>query len=156
MSCILTIGGRNFNVDEFIEKTKLRPYKITYKGQPRIKTKPDGEKLKHSSLSIATSKAGFDDLAKQIADSIRFLKRHQEKLTLLSSTKGIEYAVLNFGINLRIDKANILIQSDKFPHQLLKLAGNIGLDIELTIYPVDLTSILAKKHSKKKQPDTKR
>jgi hypothetical protein len=64
MSCILTISGRNFDVDEFIDKTKLAPYKKSHKGQPKFKTKPNGEKLTHSSLSIETSKADFDNFKK--------------------------------------------------------------------------------------------
>jgi hypothetical protein len=151
MSCILTISGRNFDVDCFVDKSKLRPYRKSYKGQPRLKTKPDGEKLSRSSISIQTSKAGFDNLKKQIADTIRYLKRNKDKLAHIGSTKGIEYAVLDFGIDLRIDRKQVLTQSDTFPNELLKLAGDLGLDIELSIYPVDLQTILEKKHSKTKQ-----
>jgi len=53
MSCILTIAGKNLDVDTFIFKSKLKPYKISYKGQPKFKTKPDSEKLSRSLLSIA-------------------------------------------------------------------------------------------------------
>ena len=148
MSCILTISGRNFDVDAFIDTTKLRPYKKNYKGQPKFKTKPDGEKLIRSSLSIETSKADFDNLKKQIADTIRFLKRNQDKLSHISSTKGIEFAVLDFGIDLRIDRRKVLTQSDTFPSELLKFAGDLGLDIELSIYPVDMQTILEKQHLK--------
>ena len=150
MSCILTISGRNFDVDSFVDTGKLRPYRKSYKGQPRLKTKPDGEKLTRSSISIQTSKADFDNLKKQIADTIRYLKRNKEKLAHISSTKGIEYAVLDFGIDLRIDRKEVLTQSDTFPNQLLKLAGDLGLDIKLSIYPVDLQTILEKQHSKTK------
>lgn len=151
MSCILTISGRNLNVDAFTDTTKLRPYRKSYKGQPKFNTKPDGEKLSHSSLSIETSKADFDNLRKQIADTIRFLKRNKDKLTHIASTKGVDHAVLDFGIDLRIDKKMILTQSETFPSELLKLAGDLGLDIELSIYPVDLESILDKGRASSKQ-----
>jgi hypothetical protein len=151
MSCILSIGGKNFAVDEFIEKTRLKPYKKSYKGQPRFKTKPDGEKLPYSFISMEASNADFEDLNKQITDAIRFLKRNKEKLAQISATKGIEFSVLDFGIYLRIDKKKVLCQSDTFPNKLLKLAVDLGLDIELSIYPVDLQTILEKRHSNSKK-----
>ena len=151
MSCILTISGRNFDVDDFVHKSKLRLYRKSYKGQPKFKTKPDGEKLTRSSISVQTSKADFDNLKKQIADTTRFLKRNKDKLFHVGSTKGIDHAVLDFGIDLRIDRKNVLTQSDTFPNELLKLAGDLGLDIELSIYPVDLQTILEKRQAKTKQ-----
>jgi hypothetical protein len=147
MSCILTISGQNFDIDTFINKSKLKPYKKSYKGQPKFKAKPDGEKLSRSFLAIETSKADFDNLNIQITDTIRYLKRNKNKLTFLALTKGIDHAILDFGISLRIDKNNILSQSDRFPCELLKLAGNLGIDIELSLYPVDLQEILEKKHA---------
>ena len=151
MSCILNIAGKNFDVDAFVDKSKLRPYRKSYKGQPKFKTKPEGEKLTRSSMSIETSKAEFGNFKKQIDDTIRFLKRNKDKLAHVTLTKEIEYAVLNFGIDLRIDKKKVLTQSDTFPSELLKLAGDFGLDIELSIYPVDMQTILEKQHLKTKQ-----
>jgi hypothetical protein len=115
MSCILTITGKDLDVDAFIAKSKLRPYRKSYKGEPRLKTKSDGEKLSYSLLAIETSKADFNDLNKQIKDTIRYLERNMRKLAYISITKEVEHAVLDFGIDLRIDRKNVLIQSDKFP-----------------------------------------
>lgn len=154
MSCVLTIAGLNLDIDDFVYKTKLRPHKKSYKGLPRFATQPDGDKLSQSRISIITSRAGFNDLTKQIADTIRYVKRNRSKLSHISSTKGIDYAVLNFGIDLRIDRKNVLTQSDTFPAALLKLAGDLNLDIELSIYPVDLQTILEKRYSKTKQKKT--
>ncbi|MEO7210990.1 MAG: hypothetical protein ABIY35_08585 [Chitinophagaceae bacterium] len=150
MSCILTISGKNFDVDAFIGATKLRPYRKSYKGNLKFKNKPDGEKLSFSSISFETSKANFDNLKKQIEDTIRFLKRNKYKLLHITFTKGIDHAILNFGIDLRIDRKNIFIQSDIFPTLLLKLAGEVSLDIELSIYPNDLETILKKRYRKTK------
>ena len=148
MSCILTISGTKFDVDAFIEITKLQPYRKSYKGHLKFENKPEGEKLTFS--SIETSKANFDNLKKQIEDTIRFLKRNKDKLLNIKLTKGIENAVLNFGIELRIDREKIFIQSDIFPTILLKLAGEVSLDIELSIYPNDLETMLNKRYRKTK------
>ncbi|ULQ55847.1 DUF4279 domain-containing protein [Flavihumibacter rivuli] len=151
MSCILWICGKNFDVDRFIEKSKIKPTRKSYKGQAKLKTNSDGEKLTQSLISIQTSKAEFDNLKKQISDTIRYLKRNKKKLAHINSTKGIDCAILDFGIDLKIDRKNILTQSEIFPNELLKLAGELGLDIELSLYPVDLQAILEKKYSKTKQ-----
>ncbi|MEO7922288.1 MAG: hypothetical protein ABIR30_01285 [Chitinophagaceae bacterium] len=138
-------------MDEFITKSKLRFYRKSYKGEPRFKTKPDGDKLTFSLISIQTSKADFNNLSKQIADTIRFLKRNKDKLGHIALTKEIDHAVLDFGIDLRIDRKKVLYQSDIFPNNLLKLAGDIGLDIELSIYPVDMQAILEKRTARAKK-----
>jgi hypothetical protein len=93
-------------------------------------------------LSIDASKADFNDLAKQIKDTIRYLERNKEKLSHIKSTKEIQYAILDFGIDLRIDRKKVLCQSGRFPNKLLKLAGELGVDIELSIYPTDLQYVL--------------
>src|SRR5580704_7678952 len=123
MSCILTIIGKNFDVDAFIKRSSLKGYSKSYRGEPVFKSKPDGNKLVYSRLSVQTSKADFNNLKKQIADSIRYLKRNKDKLSLITKTKGIDFTILDFGINLRIDKKETLLQSDRFPNELLKLAG---------------------------------
>lgn len=148
MSCNLVITGKNFDIDSFIAKSKLRGFVKKYKGEPMFKSKRDGRKLERSRTGIQTSKAGFDDLNKQIKDTIGYLKRHKDKLSHIKKTKGIELAVLDFGIALRIDNKTTHMQCDGFPNELLKLAGEVGLDIELSIYPIDRKEI--KKSSIKK------
>ena len=150
MSCNLVILGEHFDIDAFLAKSKLRGYSKNYKGEPMFKSKPDGRKLAHSQVGIQTSKAGFDNLEKQIKDTTQYLKKHKDKLCHIKTTQGIELALLDFGIALRIDRKKILMQTDRFPNELVKLAGEIGLDIELAIYPVDMQSILEKRQSKKK------
>lgn len=148
MPCNLVILGKNFDIDEFLAKSKLRGFTKVYKGEPRFKSKPNGEKVEHSRIGIQTSKAGFHELEKQIKDTIRYLKRHKDKLSHIKQFSEIDFATLDFGINLRIDKKKVLLQSDRFPNELLKLAGEIGLDIELSIYPIDLENILEKRQSR--------
>ena len=150
MPCNLTILGESLDIDAFIAKSKLRGYSKHYKGQPMFKSKPDGKKLLHSRVGTQTSKADFNNLNKQISDTIKYLKRHIDQLNIIKQTKGIDLAVLDFGINLRIDKKKILLQSDRFPNELLKLAGEIGLDIELSIYPIEIEVILEKQHRKRR------
>ncbi|MGC4034689.1 MAG: hypothetical protein QM764_01920 [Chitinophagaceae bacterium] len=151
MPCNLVILGKNLDIDALIAKSSLRGYSKRYKGQPVFKTKPNGKKSTHSSIRIQTSKSDFDNLEKQISDTIKYLKRHKNKLNIIRQTKEVDLAVLDFGICLRINKKEILTQSDRFPNQLLKLAGDIGLDIELSIYPIELQEILETRSARKKR-----
>ena len=148
MPCNLTLIGKNLDIDTFVKKSKLRGYLKSYKGQPRFKSKPEGEKLPYSLLKIQTSKADFDNLVKQIKETIKYLKRNKEKLSHILVTPEIEYAILDFGIDLTIDRKKTLTQSSLFPNDLLKLAGDLGLDIELSIYPINLQTILEKRSKK--------
>ena len=151
MPCNLVILGKNLDIDAFITKSKLRGYSKHYKGETMFKSNPQGKKVIHSRVAIQTSKADFNHLDQQIKDTIKYLKRHMDKLNLIKETKEIDIALLDFGIHLRIDKKKIYLQSDRFPSELLKLAGDLGLDIELSIYPIDMQAALQKDYKKRKQ-----
>ncbi len=146
MPCNLIILGKNLDIDAFILKSKLRGFAKIYKGQPALKSKPQGRKVTHSQIGIQTSKADFNDLKKQITDTIRYLKKHQNKLKHIKKTKEVDLAILDFGTNLRIDNKNVFLQSDRLPNQLLQLAGDLGLEIDISIYPIDKADL--KKTSK--------
>ena len=142
MSCILRITGVKFDVDAFVTKSKVRPYKIFYKGEARIKTKPHGAKSAHSGLAIEVSKAAMDDFKGQIKDAIRFLARNREKLRYISKFKEIQHAVLDFGITRKIDGDVPLIGSHLLPNRLLQLAGEAGVSVELSFYAENMQTVL--------------
>ena len=142
--------GQNLDVDNFVAKSGLKPYKKNYKGQPKLKTKPTGDKLKYSLIAIETSKAEFNNLKRQIKDTVAYLTKNKTKLKHISLTKEVQHARLDFGIDLMVDKTSNLIQTLQLPKKLLQLVGDIGLDIELSLYPVDLQETL-EKLSKRRQ-----
>lgn len=150
MSCILRIGGKHFNVDHFIKKSKLKPCNTGHKGEPKFQTKPYGARLMASFLSVKTSKAEFNELNQQIQDTVKFLKKNKEQLRLIKASKGIEFAVLDFGVDLRIDNQKHFYQSEILPKTLLKRAGNLGLSIQLSVYPSDLQANLEQHIRKQK------
>ena len=149
MSCILHLSGKNFDVDAFIAKSKLRPYKVFYKGKPKLKSKPDGRKAEHTGCAILVSDADFDNIEGQIKDAISYLKRNNKKLLVLTKTKGIKFATLDFGIDARIDGKEHLTQSETFPSKLLQLAGNLGLSIEISLYSPNMQEVLEKQRNLK-------
>lgn len=135
MSCILTIRGEHLNIEDFIQTTGLKPYKKFFKGEPRIRTNPEGKKHPFSGLSIKVSDADFNQLDKQIEDTIQFLRSNKEKLQYISTTKEVDFATLDFAIEIRIDLERVVYQFEHFPSELLKLAGNLGIGLDISLYP---------------------
>jgi len=135
MSCVLRIIGQDLDVDAFILKSKLKSSRKGYKGEVVSPPKRKIRKLKYSWVSITTSDASFNAFKKQIKDTWQYLKKNKEKLAVISETKGIQYAVLDFGIYLKMDKELVRYQTKYFPEEFVKLCGELGLGIELSIYP---------------------
>lgn len=150
MPCNLVVTGEDLDIDSLLSKAKLRGFSRHYKGEAMFKSKPQGKKLTRSTAAMQTSKAGFEELEKQIKETIRYLSRHKEQLGLIKETKGVDFAFLDFGINLRIDKRKVLMQCEFFPNELLQIAGELGLGVNLSIYPIDLQNTLEKRSKKAK------
>jgi len=83
-------------------------------------------------MNIAVSDAS--DLPSQIADAEKFLAQHSREIERLMRFPGVEGAILDFPINLRIGD-RVVAQFDRFPASLVRAAGHLGLALELSIYP---------------------
>jgi hypothetical protein len=118
--------GFDFLVDEFLRQSTLVPYKVWHKGEHK------SEKRIHewSGFTMVASEADMDNAPQQIEDAISFLKTHHEELSKLQNFPGAETVYLDFGIEDR----DVGLQCDRFPPELLKLAGNLGIGIEITRY----------------------
>lgn len=131
MSCILNIIGKDFDVNTFVLVSELVPYKISYKESPRYKSKPDGKKHEYTGCSFEVSSADFNEFDKQVTDAIKYLNQNREKLKMINLTNGIEYALLDFGVDY---DENNFVQSHFLPNELLKIVSELGISIELSIY----------------------
>lgn len=132
MSCILRVVGTKFDFKE-LGRMNLIPDSTWEKDAPRLSTKPDGKKNTNSGATFVVSDAEFDDFEQQKYNAIDFLKRNKHQIQEILNFSGIEGAVLDFGIYWR----NVPVQCDHFPAELVKLAGELGLGLELTQYPPD-------------------
>lgn len=132
MSCILWLIGEGFDVDSFEQKSGLTFDKKTYKGQKMFKTKPDDSRVvPHSSLSVATGNAGFDEFEKQVEEAIAYLEANFEQLKLIKSTPEIQQALLDFGADGQPDRFS---QELHFTPRLVELAGALGIGLTISIY----------------------
>lgn len=130
MSCMLRISGTNLHLKKLLE-IDLIPDSTWEKGAPKFRTKPHGEKNSSTGARYLVSEADFDEFEVQKVDAIRFLKKNGDKIKEMMMLPNVDVAGLDFGIYMR----DVLVQCDNFPAELAKLAGDLGLGLELTQYP---------------------
>ena len=136
--CVLTATGLVFDVDAFVHDTSLTPYSIFRKGERRFpNSERNQERNEFSGLKIDVSEKEWDDLPGQLSDALTFLTSHSGELRRLVRFPGVEDVRLDFPYNLRIDAKNVLGQCDYLPPALLREAGNLGVGIELSLYPAE-------------------
>lgn len=131
MSCRFSIAGKDFDPDAFVAKTKFNNCNIKRKGEPRVASKPNGHIMTWSVLSTSASEADFNEFKQQVKDVISFIRNNKEMLEQIKETNGAEYAGFDFGIDH--DCGNFC-QSLYLPSELIKLAGELGLYIEISVY----------------------
>jgi hypothetical protein len=118
--------GFDFLVDEFLSQSTLVPHKVWRKGERKSAKRIH----KWSGFTMVASEADMDDVPQQIADAMNFLTTNHEELSKLQNFPGAETVSLDFGIEDR----DVGVQCDYFPPELLRLAGNLGIGIEITRY----------------------
>ena len=134
--CVLRAAGADFEPDVFLADSALPPTKVYRIGEPRLpRSKPDGPKHDTSGITFSVSDAPWSDLSAQIADAETFLEAHRTEIERLASAYGVSDLVLDFPVELRVDGASVFAQFDRFPASLVRLAGQLGLALELSIYP---------------------
>jgi len=130
MPTVLRASGKIFDVDAFLRKSKLKPYLVYHKGERRFKRMGKKKRQRESGLCLNTTDSGFDDFPRQVRQTISFLKRNQNELKKLTAFSGVD-AVIDFGFARR----ETVVQCDLLPAELVRLAGSIGLAIEMSLYP---------------------
>lgn len=136
MGCVLRISGKDFDVDRFIQETGLEYLHVFHNGEPILQTKPDGKLFRSNGLTSNVSDADMDDLEKQLIDALKFLESNRDNLSKMSLYSEIEYAMVDFGVSLNLDKVNIR-KNYELPKELLKIAGELGLSANITVYLTD-------------------
>jgi hypothetical protein len=132
MSCVLRARGANFAVDEFLSRSTLRPIVIARRGQPQYPGISTARAIPNDSgFHAVASEADFSDVKVQITEAIYFLQKNESELARLIAFPGVERVSLDFGIAER----EVAAQSESFPPELLRIAGNLGVWIEFTMYP---------------------
>ena len=125
----------DFDPKAFLAAGRVDAYSIFTTGQPRIAEKPDGPFHHGSGFKVVVSERAWDDLPSQIADAIAYLYEHRADLERISESSGVEYAMLDFPCTCRVGSDAVYSQEESFPPELLRLAGELGISINLSLYP---------------------
>jgi hypothetical protein len=142
--CVLRVTGKQFDIDRHLAAAGFTADTVFRAGEPRWKSKPEGERNERSGFTVEVSRGSWFSLDEQANDAIHFLSQHETALTTLRAAPGVEDMRLDFRIDLRIDRQKVFAQFDYFPPELVSRAGAVGLGLELSIYPQDLEELARK------------
>ncbi|YCM46019.1 hypothetical protein V2O64_08320 [Verrucomicrobiaceae bacterium 227] len=92
---------------------------------------PNGRKHTRSGLSVVVSEVEFDDYKLQMEEAYLFMRDHADELTHLAGFAGVEALCIDFGANIYPPGWC----SFRFPHPLLRMAGELKIDLDLSVYP---------------------
>jgi hypothetical protein len=130
MPCILWITC-DCPSEELITTIGIDPYKVIEKGS--VLNTAAGEKhYEQTVCSFDVSKETFLDFKAIVVEAIQWLQKHFENLRRLSSLKAS--GKLEFGYYTQFVDSKIVAQYDTIPYTLIKLAADLGLEIELSQY----------------------
>lgn len=135
MSCQLLVWGRRFEPQTFLDRVAYRRAEVWIRGVVPPGRPASSPKPKVSLFRVWIGARNFGPLPKQVAAAERFLKapRNQRLLSALRNGVGIEEAKLEFGIRWE----DVMAHGDRLPSGLIRAAGDFGLTIVITHYPVD-------------------
>ena len=133
MSCMFRIGGRKLDVERLLSAVSLHATMSFKKGRVRDGINNNGKRCKNSGASFLVSGAGFSQFDKQKNDAISFLKNKKTVIRRIMNWPGVDSGSLDFGIQRR----DVAAQVDRLPFELLKLAGGLNIDIEISQYSIE-------------------
>lgn len=131
MTCYLWVAGKEFDVDTFLKGFELEVADVSHIGKPKYPAHPDKMIAKLNGFRLDINNAGFSDVKTQIKECTSFLEKNFDKLKDVKSYLGVEYANIMFGSEFVWDKFELSIY---YPPELIRLAGELGFSIEVSIY----------------------
>ena len=133
MPVVVRAYGKHFDVDKFLAHCTVPVCAVKRLGEPVFPaTQPEGRRYTESGIHILASEAEFSNFPLQVEEAIAFLRINETQLRRLCTFPGVEITTLDFGIERR----DVVFQFDRLPAELLRLTGALGLDIEVSQYPV--------------------
>jgi hypothetical protein len=127
--CVLRISGDDFRPHTFLKDSGFVPCNVFRKGERKAKDRD----WDSSGFTVVVSEASGTDFARQIRDAVEFLRKHKEELARLMKCAGLEDARMDFGVS----RKDGFVRSSYLPPELLKLAGALGIGVEISIYGED-------------------
>ena len=133
MSAVLRASSPAFDVDAFLAGCAWKPSRVFRRGDAAQSRPKRGRTVSESTgFNLAVSEAGFDDFAGQVRDAAAFLRSNRATVEKLVKQVGSGNVVLDFGIRLR----DTFTRCDTLPPDLLKAAGDCGIAVRISRYPI--------------------
>ena len=133
MSCMLRASGANFDVDLFLKDCGLEPVRVWHKGERKA---PNSEtNLRTSAASgvcFEVSDADFSELNSQFVDAQIWLTKNRDEVIRLVQFPDVEGVSVDFGAEIRPPGW----RSFSVPPALTSLVGALGVDLEISVYPI--------------------
>ncbi|MEP7077177.1 MAG: hypothetical protein ABI878_15330 [Acidobacteriota bacterium] len=123
-ACVLRASGDEFQTAEFLRESSFEPVNVFQKGERKAASRT----WNTSGITVNVSEA--DAFEEQVGDAIAFIETNYAELQRLKETVGVEGFELDFGVNGK----DSFIQSYVFTSELTRLAGEISLALEISIY----------------------
>jgi hypothetical protein len=117
--------------EELINLINIQPYKRIEKGDV-VATKAGDKLYDHTLCGFDVSDKDFTDLKPQVDDAIQWLLKNFEALSNLKKINSS--SKLDFGFYTEFIDSKIVAQYNTIPAKLMKLAGELNIDIELSQY----------------------
>lgn len=136
MATVIRAVGSDFDVDAFLDGCTFPVCHVYRRGEPLFPTHLEGRRNRLSGVSIDVSDTDFGPLVEQVVEAIEFLRSEAEQIRRLVEWPGVEGVTLDFGIEWR----NVAAQCDHLPAELVRLAGGLGLALEVSHYPISAES----------------
>jgi hypothetical protein len=133
--CVLRVSSRRKTLTDFLSESQIPHYDAHDKNTPQKFGREKGKPFGYSGFKSSVSEKEWDDLPGQIAHAIRFLQRYKSDLKQLRDEYKVRDLTLDFPYYLRIGRNNVVMQRDFLPPKLIELAGELGIGIELSLYP---------------------
>jgi hypothetical protein len=132
--CTLRASGAGFDPYAFLAGSSLVACRIFRPGEPHA---PRSRPSRQAGIAVGVSDASWSDLDAQVADAERFLERNRAEIERLARTPGIGIT-LDFPLTLQVEdesepRAGRFI---RFPASLVRLAAELGIELELSLYPL--------------------
>jgi len=129
--CVLHVSSNSSSFRAFLGQTTLPVYQSHEKGD--ICSRGKRTAYEDYGFSCTVSAREWRDLAGQIEDAMRFLNTHGEQLGLLRQTHSIDDMRFDFPYECRLGPS-VVTQCDYLPPDLLSLASQHSIGIELSMY----------------------
>jgi len=131
--CLLKVYSNIDSFESFSKITNIPVFSYGNKGEQKINS---NKILDDYRISFDVSGKEWDNFDVQINDAILFLEKYKEQIQYLIATHSITNAYLDFPLWSRLD-GNIVNQNDHIPRELIKIAGELNIGIEIAIYAQD-------------------